>query len=143
MREVDLIVIHCSFTKPEQDWGVNEIRRIHVEEKGWRDIGYHVVIRRDGTMEHGRDFSEPGAHARGYNKRSLGVCLIGGMSPSGQPEANFTSAQWHALAEMVKSLLGAFPGARVVGHKDLNPTKECPCFDAMAWSETIGQDQEP
>jgi len=133
MRKIDLIVIHCSATKPGMDIGAKEIRQWHME-KGWSDIGYHWIIRRDGTLEKGRPPWKAGAHAKGYNSNSLGICLVGGVSDSGKAEDNFTDEQWERLLKVINRLQDAYPEAEVKGHRDLpNVNKECPCFDVQEW----------
>jgi N-acetylmuramoyl-L-alanine amidase len=138
LKAVDYIVVHCSATKEDQDIGVEEIRRWH-RQRGWLDVGYHYVIRRDGTVETGRPNDVPGAHARGFNHLSLGLCLVGGVESDGKtPEMNFTHLQWDALAELVNDLKVKHPDAEVLGHRDLpNVNKACPSFDVRAWYETI------
>lgn len=136
MRDIKKIVIHCSYSRPTQDWGASHIRRIHVEENGWDDIGYHFVIRRDGVVEGGRPLEEEGAHAKGHNEDSIGICLIGGMSKDHQPDANFTSAQYTALATLITAMSAAFSLTRndIYGHRDLAPDRECPCFDTYEFA---------
>lgn len=105
MRTIDSIIIHCAYTPPGMDIGATEIRRWHVEERGWKDIGYHYVVRRDGDVEPGRDLDgdgdvveEVGAHAAGHNAHSIGICLVGGRAEDDQaPDCNFTPAQWSSL----------------------------------------------
>ncbi len=152
MRRIDLIVIHCSATPPSADIGAEEIRALHagpkgtyvywngkkVECKGWDDIGYHYVIRRNGEVEQGREHNVRGAHAKGYNDISLGICLIGGVHEGNaedwaKSDCNFTKHQWITLASLMIGLKGEYPDAKVVGHRDLYTRKECPCFDAPAW----------
>jgi len=133
MRKIDTIAVHCAYTKPSQDIGVIEIRRWH-KAKGWRDIGYHYVIRRDGTVEDGRPNQQMGAHVKGHNRYSLGICLVGGMSAQGTPEDNFTSKQIDALKILVDALMDLYnvPERRVLGHRDFpGVNKECPCFDTQ------------
>lgn len=136
------LVVHCSATPPAQDIGAHEIRQWHVEDNGWDDIGYAYVIRRDGTLEPGRDLDkdgdlneETGAHAAGFNRRSIGVCLIGGVNSHGQPDANFTFQQYVRLWELVQQLRQQVPSlVHIVGHRDLpGVTKACPCFDVQAF----------
>ena len=79
MREINTFIIHCSDTYPDMDIGVEEIRRWH-KERGWSDIGYHYVIRRNGKIEEGRNDGIVGAHAKGMNENSLGICMVGGKS---------------------------------------------------------------
>lgn len=130
------IVIHCAATKPSQDIGAAEIRSWHVKQ-GWHDIGYHLVIRRDGRVEAGRPLAAVGSHVRGLNSTSVGVCLIGGVDAQGKPEANFTPAQWATLRNVVIILTAVYPQAKVVGHRDViqpgDPPKACPSFDVGAW----------
>lgn len=129
IEEVKYIVIHCADTPSDMDIGVEEIRMWHLR-RGWFDVGYQWVIRRDGTIETGRPSDRPGAHARGFNHISLGICLVGGKDG----ENNFTDDQFDALAGLVTGLKQAHPGAEVLGHRDLpNVNKLCPSFDARAW----------
>lgn len=133
MRKIDLIVVHCAYTTPGMDIGANEIRRWHIDDRGWSDIGYHYVIRRDGRVEEGRPIRRQGAHARGHNKNSLGICLVGGKDDNGSPDCNYTAAQWKSLHTLVSQLEAEYPGADVVGHRDLTNRKACPVFDVGAW----------
>ena len=132
--ETTRIVIHASATPETMDIGVEEIRRWH-RQKGWLDVGYHKIVRRDGTIEDGRPLNVPGAHARGYNHLSVGICLIGGVeSDVKSPEANYTHAQWDALRDLVYDLKTMYPSAILVGHRDLpNVNKACPSFDVQEW----------
>lgn len=134
IREVKYLVVHCAATTEDMDIGAHEIRGWHLK-RGWLDIGYNAVIRRDGTVESGRPLDRPGAHARGYNEVSLGVCLIGGVESDGKtPEANYTHAQWDALEAWIRARLEENPNARVLGHRDLpNVNKACPSFDVHEW----------
>lgn len=109
------------------DIGAAEIRDWH-NQRGWRDIGYHYVIRRNGTREDGRPVEQVGAHVKGHNGDSIGVCLVGGATT-----ADFHRAQWGALERLVLSLLAQHPEARVSGHNDWTDEKACPRFDVRAW----------
>jgi Negative regulator of beta-lactamase expression len=121
------------------DIGAETIRRWHTDPeprgRGWTDIGYHFVIRRNGSVENGRDVERPGAHAYGYNEDSIGVCLVGGTDANDRlhAEANYTMEQYRALEELVHVLLDRHPDAEVLGHRDLPGVKKaCPCFDVRA-----------
>src|SRR5690554_1857619 len=127
---ISKIIIHTADTPADMDIGAAEINQWHLE-RGWSGIGYHWVIRRDGTVEHGRSESTPGAHAYGHNRESIGVCLVGGM-----PDCNFTSAQWAAIDALVNDLIRRYPDAEVIGHNDVSE-KPCPMFDAKAWAQTL------
>jgi N-acetylmuramoyl-L-alanine amidase len=145
MKPVKLLVVHCSATPASRDIGVAEIRAMH-KAKGWRDIGYHYVIRRDGKVEKGRADNIMGAHVTGHNDGSLGICMVGGVKPDLTAEINFTPAQFAALRELLTKLQGKFPGSRICGHRDLSPdrngdgvitpgewVKECPTFNVDLW----------
>lgn len=132
-RRIDEIIVHCAATKPGMDIGAKEIDGWH-RSQGWTKIGYHRVIRRDGTVEFGRDFNEAGAHASGHNAHSIGVCLVGGVDDSNKPEANFTPAQWAALDRLIAGLEELYPNAKVIGHREVARfPKACPSFDVQEW----------
>lgn len=102
--------------------------------RGFFDVGYQYVVRRDGTIEDGRPVDRPGAHARGFNHISIGICLVGGKDGVD----NFTDDQWDALGGLVKGLKVAYPDAEVLGHRDLpNVNKLCPGFDAREWYKEL------
>jgi len=136
--KIDLIVIHCSLTKVDQLIGADEIRRWHVEERGWNDIGYHYVIPRYGPLELGRPAFIEGAHVKGHNDNTIGICLVGGMGADGECEDNFPPGQGYRLGVLLNRLCKVIPNARIVGHRDLDPTRGCPCFDVQALCETFG-----
>lgn len=136
-NRTDFIAIHCSATKPGMNIGASEIRQWH-KDKGWEDIGYHYVIRRDGTLENGRDLNAVGAHVAGFNSRSVGICLVGGISDLGHSENNFTKEQFQTLETLVKKLTKVWPHAIVQGHRDFpNVKKDCPCFDVRDWWDDV------
>ena len=131
-NKTDYIVVHCAATKPSMDIGADTIRDWHVNGNGWRDIGYHLVIKRNGDVEKGRDSNDSGAHAAGYNSKSIGLCLVGGMAEDNSAEDNFTAQQWTSLLATVKELEVDFPNAKVIGHNEISE-KECPSFDVQKW----------
>lgn len=133
-QSTDAIFVHCSATKASQDVGVREIRQWH-KEQGWLDVGYHYIIRRDGTIEAGRDEGAVGSHARGYNSTSIGVCLVGGIDAKGKPEANFTDAQMESLRTLLGELKARYPDAAIMAHHDVAP-KACPSFNLQHWLKT-------
>lgn len=132
MRQINKIVVHCSATPPDMDIGVSEIDVWHrAPPNNWDSIGYHYVIRRDGTVETGRPDYKVGAHAAGHNQDSIGVCLIGGVNEDNKPDANYTMVQYGSLFALLKSLASRFEGAEILGHRDLpGVRKACPSFDA-------------
>ncbi len=103
-------------------------------QRGFSDIGYHRVIRRNGKWEQGREDDEVGAHVQGYNSVSIGVCLVGGVNTKMEPEDNFTIEQMEALKQMIPELQKMYPNAIVQGHRDFpKVAKSCPSFDVAAW----------
>lgn len=138
-ERTDYIVIHCSASPPTVDFGVKEIRRYH-KSLGWQDIGYHYVIRRDGTVEEGRKAGLIGSHVKGHNATSLGVCLVGGVNSAGKPVFNFTADQMDSLATLVGKLRAVHnPNAKIVGHRDFaGVAKACPSFDVAVWLKLKG-----
>lgn len=132
MRKIEYIVIHCADTYPGMDIGVDEIRQWHLD-RGFNDVGYHYVIRRDGTVEKGRDENVIGAHVRGFNSDSIGICLVGGKAHGNGNPVNYTAPQWASLDVVVYDVAGRHPDAEVLGHCDLDSGKTCPNFNVKAW----------
>lgn len=145
-RYINEIIVHCSDTKfgqivDGQEVNAATIRKWHTDPppkgNGWRDIGYHYVILRDGTVEKGRPLDQIGAHVRGHNAHSVGICLVGGRGPDGGPEFNFTSEQARSLRSLIEEIMaGIGEKVAVSGHRDHNPKKACPCFNVRRWWET-------
>ena len=133
MRRIDYIAVHCAATKASMDIGASDIRRWH-KDRGWSDIGYHYVIRRDGTLEEGRPLERAGTHGKNFNNNSIGICMVGGLDKSGEPENNFTDDQFTTLRLLLHNLHARFPEAEILGHRDFpRVAKACPCFDVKEW----------
>lgn len=140
------LFIHCSATKPSMDIDASTIRDWHVNGNGWSDIGYHEVILRNGAVELGRDLDgdgnsedETGAHAYGHNKGSYSICMVGGIDEKGNADANFTAAQYRALAERIKTMMHkhGIDADMVFGHRDVDGGKACPSFDVQSFIENL------
>lgn len=129
MRSITLIIVHCSANRAGSALRLADIDRYH-RSLGWKGCGYHYVIPTDGTLEEGRPEAEAGAHCRHHNRHSIGICYIGGLSADGTPADTRTEAQRATLHRLLASLHRRFPRALIVGHRDLDPLKACPCFDA-------------
>lgn len=128
------------------DIGAREIDEWHRNRNPpFRMIGYHHVIRRNGDIEGGRSHRDKGAHVKGHNHESIGVCLVGGLDENRDPEDNYTGDQWASLLNLLHSLKAEFPHAEILGHRDLSPDingdgiieewewlKICPCFDVRS-----------
>ena len=142
LKRVDYLVVHCSATPPTMDVGKTEIDRWH-RAQGWWMIGYHFVIRRDGSVETGRPIDETGAHVMGYNDRSIGICMVGGITKDGKTEDNFTEEQYRALAKLLFALKEDYPKAIIQGHRDFpNVKKDCPSFNVKKWWATQSPPEE-
>ena len=131
-ENVKYIVVHCSATLPGQHCDAETIDRWH-RRNGWSMIGNHYVVLKDGTVEHGRPLFYQGAHVgkpKNLNPVSIGVCYIGGLAADGTTADTRTREQKEALRRLIGQLRRRDPQATVVGHRDLNPGKACPCFNA-------------
>ncbi|MCL6270269.1 N-acetylmuramoyl-L-alanine amidase [Sansalvadorimonas sp. 2012CJ34-2] len=137
-NETNTIVVHCSATKPDQSVTFDTIKRWHLMERAFMDIGYHWVIERDGSVKQGRPIDDWGAHVKGHNHESVGICLVGGTDQDGNAEDNFTSIQKRMLKFLVGGCLQLWPEAVVKGHYHFNRDKDCPSFDIEQWLVEAG-----
>jgi N-acetyl-anhydromuramyl-L-alanine amidase AmpD len=129
MRTIELIVIHCSATRCDRRFSLEDLIACHDARFGF--TGYHWYITKDGTTYQTRHEQLVGAHAKGYNQHSIGICYEGGLTPDGEPADTRTPQQKVALKHLLKDLRKRYPEARILGHRDLpNVSKACPCFDA-------------
>lgn len=145
MRTLRRIILHCSATPPSwlanssADRKLETIRGWHVNHRGWKDIGYHYIIDRDGTVKAGRPVAVTGAHVVGHNKDSIGICLIGGMwpnledsKPTDKFSDHFTPAQDFAARELIEFLQEEYGALTVHGHNDF-AARGCPGFKVAEW----------
>ena len=130
-RHISFIIVHCSAVRPGQRSSAADIEGWH-REKGWHGIGYHYVVRRDGSIELGRPLEVAGAHCVGHNSHSIGICYEGGLNANGKEADTRTPEQKLSLRKLLEELHQRFPKALIVGHHDLNPDKPCPCFDVVS-----------
>ena len=158
MRFIDKAIIHCADTYHNMDIGAADIRDWHMWPKdlkdgkvkyrrriynsreelpsdvrfkrgrGWTDIGYHYVIRRDGTLELGRPLRIMGAHCAGENRTSNGICFAGGRAGKGAPADNFTQEQMDAGLKLLQEIKSQFPEIEFYPHNAFS-NKACPVFD--------------
>lgn len=141
MRPLTEIIVHCSATRAE--WmasagtlaKVDEIRRWHKRDRGWRDIGYHYLIDRDGTLAAGRPVDQVGAHVQGHNTGTIGICLIGGHGSSEKDAFadHFTPAQDKMLRKVLSDLMRTYPTIRKVSGHNQYAAKACPGFNVPSW----------
>ena len=133
-RRIDLLVLHCTDTRPNQDFTIGKLIASH-RARGFGDFpGYHIYVRRDGSLYYCRPVSMVGCHVKGWNRHSIGICFEGGhsCSPEYKYEDNRTAEQMVVLDEIFALLHEVYPEARIVGHCELNPRKACPCLDPPA-----------
>lgn len=143
MRKINKIIIHCSATPEGKDYTVQQIRQWHTTPKpkgnGWRNIGYHFVIYRDGSIHVGRPVEHIGAHTSRYNANSIGICYIGGCAADGKtPKDTRTEAQRHALVALVRDLKAKYPSATVHGHNEF-ANKACHSFNVQKEPDLCGR----
>ena len=142
-RTITDIVVHCTATRAWQDFDVDDIRRMH-KAQGWADIGYHYLVKLDGTIQQGRDVDIIGAHVSGHNAHSIGVVYVGGLDNQGKAKDTRTENQKCALLNLMMDMRRLYPKAKISGHRDFSPDKNgdgtitpdeyikaCPCFDAI------------
>ena len=139
MRNINEIVVHCTATRP--DWWsdrsteekTREVRQWHLD-RGWKDIGYHWLIDRDGTVVKGRDESVVGAHVKDHNANSIGVSLFGGHGGSNDDkfQDNFTPEQDASLRQLIRDIKDHHNITKISGHNEY-ANKACPCFRVTNW----------
>jgi N-acetylmuramoyl-L-alanine amidase len=124
MRFIDHIVIHHSASS--RSTTTEEIRQWHLG-RGWQDVGYHLLIEGGGMVVPGRPFESPGAHVKGHNMYTLGICVIGDNTNTAQ---SWRDNQVKALGNALQILECVYPDAIVCGHRDMPDTAtECPGLD--------------
>jgi N-acetylmuramoyl-L-alanine amidase len=117
------IIIHCAATPNGNHFTAEDIHKWHLE-RGWSGIGYHYVIRVDGVLEVGRPEYWTGAHAKGHNSNSIGICLIG--------TDEYNLDQWSILKKLLTKLSAKYVGVKIIGHNEIS-NKSCPGFDVQKW----------
>ena len=130
MRNIDKIIIHCSATKEGRDISAETIRSWHMKGRGWRDIGYHFVIELDGSLKEGRPLHKVGAHTKGENANSIGICYVGGVDSDNKAKDTRRKDQKSTMKKIIEGLEEQFPEATVHGHNEFS-SKSCPCFDVQ------------
>lgn len=136
---INMIVIHCSASRCNQRYTMEQLRYDHVVRNGWTDIGYHYYITLDGVTHPCRPIARMGSHARGWNGHSIGICYEGGLDKNGCIADTRTPAQKEAMKRLICDLHRRFPSIRtVLGHRDLpGVQKSCPSFNAWKLQSLI------
>ena len=136
MRKIDLIVIHCTASRPDQHITMEQLDQMH-KARGWKCCGYHYYITRDGQLHFGRPEEMVGAHARHYNAHSIGICYEGGLDEKGRAADTRTPAQKLTLHSLLIALKADYPNAEIVGHCEL-PEQRMPSELVRSWLSRDG-----
>lgn len=141
-RRIEKVILHCSATRKGLDIGVNTIRQWHLA-RGWKDVGYHWVIKIDGTLQAGRDESVAGSHTQNHNANSIGICYVGGMDPNGNKAMDtMTKAQEYTLMKLIGEIRERHGWVTVHGHNEF-ANKACPSFTVSAKYVGINTNPKP
>ena len=135
MRNINKIIVHCTATKEGKAFTANDITGWH-KQRGFATIGYHWVVLLDGTIQQGRAEMTMGAHCKGHNANSIGICYIGGLDENGKSKDTRTPEQKESLLILLKELKKKYPKATIHGHREF-ANKDCPCFDAKNEYKTL------
>jgi len=135
MRKINKIIVHCTATPEEREVTTEDLYKWHVKERGWRDIGYHFFIDICGEVHECRPVEQTGAHTKGHNWDSIGVCYAGGLDKDLKTKDTRTEEQKESLIDLLCQLKDTYGGI-VYGHRDFS-TKDCPSFDAKTEYENI------
>ena len=136
MRKINLIVVHCSATRCNQSFTVEDLRACHNAQFHGKGIGYHYYITRDGQVYQTRSEAEIGIHARRYNAHSIGICYEGGLDEHGRSADTRTLQQRASLIALLRALKIDYPHAEIMGHCELKGVhKDCPCFSCKEYRD--------
>ena len=129
-KATTMIILHCSATREGQDVKAKTIKQWH-KDRGFDDIGYHYVIDLDGTIEKGGDEGLVGAHCKGHNATSIGICYVGGCDKNMKPKDTRTPEQKRSMLSLVRKLVNKYkiPVSQIWAHHDFDKHKGCPSFD--------------
>ena len=144
-REVTEVVVHWTETHTNRNIGSEEINRYHLS-LDLDGIGYHYVIRRDGSIQRGRPVNIQGQHApiNGHDERSIGVVFVGGINvPTGTPNpenflsaASLTRSQINTFNHFCREFYKVYGGAQIVGHSEVDLVEIDPGFSVIDYVET-------
>lgn len=137
MRTVNYIVIHCTGTP--QSTTIESIQNYWKNNLGWKNSGYHMIIKPDGEVVQLQPIEKVANGVSGHNHDSIHIAYIGGVDKGKKPIDNRTKEQKLAMFDLVRKLTFQFPGAEVLGHRDFsNVAKDCPSFSTKEWLECTG-----
>jgi len=131
-RTITHIVVHCTATQPETK--VSSLLNYWQQHLGWKNPGYHYVIKRNGDVVRLQPDEKIANGAKGYNQQSIHVSYIGGVDTKSTPADNRTDAQKETMFNLLVGLSEKYPAATILGHRDLpHVAKACPSFDVKTW----------
>ena len=130
-------MVHCSATRVNKNFTVEQLEACH-KARGFKSIGYHYYITKDGVVYPCRPENEIGAHARHDNAHSIGICYEGGLDKNGNPADTRTPEQKETMEDLLYGLATDYPDAEILGHCDLpGVRKACPSFNVATWLAEI------
>lgn len=130
MRVIKYLVVHCTATPPNTT--VQSILNYWKNNLGWKNPGYHVIVKADGTVQELLPIEKVSNGVAGFNSNSIHISYIGGVKVfKGKSEDTRTPAQKETILKYLKKWKAMFPSAIIQGHRDFpNVKKDCPCFNA-------------
>jgi N-acetyl-anhydromuramyl-L-alanine amidase AmpD len=128
VRKLTKMIIHCSASDAPEADNIDTIRKWHML-RNFDDVGYHFFIRKDGAIEKGRDVKIVGAHCKGHNHDSIGICLSG--------KESFTLDQYIALGALMQVLQFEYGDLDIYPHNYFNKDKTCPNFESKLFDKIV------
>ena len=120
-RKVHRVFIHCSASNHAHHDNIATMKSWHLA-RGFRDVGYHFFIQKDGTLEYGRDIEKTPVAQKGHNLNTLAICM------HGLKEKNFTEAQFETLKKLAQQIEHNYENISFHGHCEVSK-KACPVFN--------------
>jgi N-acetylmuramoyl-L-alanine amidase len=141
-RDISECIIHHSDSFTNTNWSAEDIDEMNTTF-GHSEIVYHYVIKRDGSIQRGRDIRKIGEHCPllNHNAYSIGLVIVGGMNVPSSSElfedvataSGITLSQFQSLWEFLRVFYNNFPGGQVLGHQDIDVTQEDPGFNVIEY----------
>ena len=140
-REITEVVVHHTDTYEDQNIDYDDVYKWHVEDRGFKDVGYHFLILRNGDLQVARPISQTGAHClKGHNRYSIGLSFVGGIVGSGKKRgtkrdsSTFKPEQWETFKAFMRAFYSVHPGGQAWGHVDIDPDRRSdPNFDVQRY----------
>ena len=135
MRTIKYLAIHCTATP--QTATVESIKNYWKNNLGWKNPGYHIIVKPDGSAIELLPIDKVSNGVAGFNSVTINISYIGGVDANNKPLDNRTDAQKQSLLTLIKRYKEMFPNAIVQGHRDFGANKACPSFDVKKWLSEV------